>query len=99
MLDRLAKFFCSLRLTVVLLGFGIALVFFGTLAQADEGLYAAQNRWFRSFLVLNAHFGKFHLPIFPGGYLIGGLLLINLIASHAAEYWEAALALGGRLAQ
>src|SRR6185503_597814 len=86
MLDRLVRFFTSLRLTVVLLAFGLALVFFGTLAQVDEGLYAAQNRWFRSFVVLNAHVGKIYLPIFPGGYLLGGLLIINLLAAHTRYY-------------
>jgi hypothetical protein len=86
MLDRITKFFCSLRLTIVLLGFAILLVFFGTLAQVDEGLYAAQARWFRSFFVLNAHLGKLYIPIFPGGYLIGGLLLINLISAHIERF-------------
>ncbi|HEU0040104.1 MAG TPA: cytochrome c biogenesis protein ResB [Verrucomicrobiae bacterium] len=86
MLDRLVRFFTSLKLTVVLLAFGLALVFFGTLAQVDEGLYAAQNRWFRSFVVLNAHVGKFYLPVFPGGYLLGGLLIINLLAAHTKYY-------------
>jgi len=86
MLDRLVRFFTSLRLTVVLLAFGLALVFFGTLAQVDEGLYAAQNRWFRSFVVVHAHVGKIYLPIFPGGYLLGGLLIFNLLAAHTRYY-------------
>src|SRR5215468_10675562 len=84
-LKRLIKFFASLRLTVVCL----ALVFFGTLAQVDEGLYAAQNRWFRSFFVINAHLGRWPVPIFPGGYLIGTVLLVNLMLSHGAQYWRA----------
>ncbi len=86
MLDRLVRFFTSLRLTVVLLAFGLALVFFGTLAQVDEGLYAAQNRWFRSFVVVHAHVGKIYLPIFPKGYLLGNLLIINLLAAHTRYY-------------
>src|ERR1044072_8428147 len=86
MLDRLTKFFCSLRLTIVLLAFAVLLVFFGTLAQVDEGLYAAQARWFRSFFVVNAHIGWLPIPIFPGGYLIGGLLLINLISAHIERF-------------
>ena len=51
MLDRIIKFFTSLRLTVVCLAFAVLLVFFGTLAQVNEGLYDAQNRWFRSIFV------------------------------------------------
>ena len=85
-LDRLIKFFTSLKLTIVCLAFAILLVFFGTLAQVDEGLYLAQSRWFRSFWVVNEHLGWFYVPIFPGGYLIGGLLLINLIAAHLARF-------------
>jgi ResB-like family len=85
-LNRLIKFFASLRLTVVCLAFGIALVFFGTLAQVDEGLYAAQNRWFRSFFIINAHIGRWPVPLFPGGYLIGITLLINLITAHITRF-------------
>ena len=85
-INRLIKFFASLRLTVVCLAFGILLVFFGTLAQVDEGLYAAQNRWFRSFLVINAHIGRWPVPIFPGGYLIGIVLLVNLITAHITRF-------------
>src|SRR5690348_3108354 len=83
---HILKFFSSLRLTVVCLSLALGLVFIGTLAQVDEGLYAAQNRWFRSLIVTNAHIGSFKLPIFPGGYLLGGVLLINLLAAHATRF-------------
>jgi hypothetical protein len=85
-MNRLVKIFTSLRLTVVCLAFAVALVFLGSLAQVDEGLYDAQNRWFRSFLVLNAHIKGVPIPIFPGGYLIGMVLLVNLIAAHLARF-------------
>src|SRR5437879_5710699 len=49
--NGLLKFFSSLRLTVVCLGLGIVLVFAGTLAQVDLGLYKAQNQFFRSFFI------------------------------------------------
>jgi hypothetical protein len=87
MLDGIIKFFCSLRLTVVCLGFAVLLVFFGTLAQVNEGLYLAQARWFRSFFVYWGPQGStWQFPIFPGGYLIGGVLLVNLIASHIKRF-------------
>jgi hypothetical protein len=87
MLDRIIKFFTSLRLTVVCLGFAVLLVFFGTLAQVNEGLYLAQARWFRSFFVWWGPEGStFQFPIFPGGYLIGGVLLVNLIAAHIKRF-------------
>jgi hypothetical protein len=87
MLDRIIKFFTSLRLTVVCLGFAVLLVFFGTLAQVNEGLYLAQARWFRSFFVWWGPQGAgWQFPVFPGGYLIGGVLLVNLIAAHIKRF-------------
>lgn len=87
MLDRLVKFFTSLKLTVVLLGLGLVLVFWGTLAQVNLGLYKAQNEFFRSFFVYWQPSGSnLRIPIFPAGYTIGGLLLINLFAAHTRYY-------------
>jgi hypothetical protein len=75
------QFFVSLKLTVALLVLSLFLVFFATLDQTTLGIYAVQEKWFRSFVVI--HFaGDIPLPVYPGGYFIGGLLLINLIASH-----------------
>jgi ResB-like family len=87
MLDRIFKFFSSLKLTVVLLGFAVVLVFLGSLAQVDEGLYQAQSRWFRSFFVWWGPEGaRWKVPFFPGGYLIGTSLLANLIAAHIKRF-------------
>jgi hypothetical protein len=83
LLNRVIKFLTSLRLTVVCLACAVALVFMGTLAQADEGLYHAQHRWFRSFLIWWGPRGaSWAVPVFPGGYLIGGVLVVNLVVSH-----------------
>ncbi len=49
--NRLYRFFTSLRLTVALLALGLILVFWGTLAQVQLGLYKAQNDFFRSFFI------------------------------------------------
>jgi len=82
-LDRLINFFTSLRLTVVCLALALVLVFWGTLAQVDLGLYKAQNEFFRSFIIYWGPKGaSWRIPVFPGGYLIGGVLLLNLIASQ-----------------
>ena len=52
MTDKIWKFFTSLRLTVILLVIGTLLVFLGTIAQVNEGLWNAQDRWFRKPLVM-----------------------------------------------
>ena len=86
-LDCLIDFFTSLRLTVVCLALGLVLVFAGTLAQVDLGLYKAQNEFFRSFCIYWGPKGaSWRLPVFPGGYLIGGVLLINLLAAQVRRF-------------
>ena len=87
MVEKILKFFNSLRLTVALLGFGLVLVFIGTLAQVDEGLYQAQTRYFKSWFISNPTIFGAKIPIiFPGGYLIGTLLLINLVVTHVTRF-------------
>ena len=86
-LDRLIAFFTSLKLTVVCLSLAMLLVFFGTIAQVEMGLYKAQNEFFRSFRVYGGPKGAdWKVPVFPGGYLVGGVLLINLFAAHLKYY-------------
>ena len=78
-------FFVSMRLTVVLLVFGMLLVFGATLDQTNLGIWGIQHKWFKSFFVLQDIAG-FPVPIFPGGYFIGGLLLINLVSAHIYRF-------------
>ena len=79
MLKALFNCFSSLKLTVACLVLGCVIVFWGTIAQVHLGLYKAQNEFFRSFFVYWTPAGSgFHIPIFPGGYFIGTVLLINL---------------------
>jgi len=75
----------SLKLTIVLLVFSMVLVFAATLDQVNLGIWAVQEKYFRSF-VIYTQAGKFALPIFPGGYAVGGLLLANLIAAHVYRF-------------
>ena len=87
LLKPILKFFTSLRLTVVCLTLGLVLVFVGTLAQVDLGLYKAQNEFFRAFFVYWRPKGAgWPIPVFPGGYLLGSVLLINLIAAHIQRF-------------
>jgi hypothetical protein len=92
---QVLKGFGSLRLSVVLLAFSVLLVFFGTLDQVRIGIRDAQDIYFESFFAV-----WFYPEFWPmgnvlrfipvpllGGYLIGPLLLVNLIASHM-KHWR-----------
>jgi hypothetical protein len=78
---RIRDFFLSLRLTVVLLLLLSVQVVIGTLYQVDYGLYAAQKRFFESWVIL--FFGV--IP-FPGGAAVLTLLFINLFANMLARF-------------
>ena len=87
LLDGLIKFFTSLRLTVVLLVLSLVLVFVGTIAEVHLGLYKAQTEFFRSFFIYwHPANATWKIPVFPGGYLIGAVLLINLISAHMSRF-------------
>lgn len=78
---------CSLRLTIVCLAAALVLVFAGTLAQVRFGLYLVQEEYFQSWLIWwQSPFENVRLPVFPGGHLIGGVLLLNLIAAHIRRF-------------
>lgn len=80
-------FFTSLKLTVVLLALSILLVFWATLAQVQLGVWGVQEHFFRTFFVLvNIPGTHVPVPVFPGGYFLGGMLLINLIAAHVHRF-------------
>ncbi len=98
----LLKPLASLRLTVFLFSLSMFLVFCGTLAQMDNGLWAILSGYFRAWLAwipfqVFVRFGQvfFWFPKtwhisgsfpFPGGYILGGALLINLIAAHLVRF-------------
>ncbi len=77
----------SLRLTVVLLSLSMMLVFLATMAQTRIGIWEVMNTYIRTFWVWIEWPGsELRLPIFPGGWLLGALLLINLVAAHAVRF-------------
>jgi len=100
----------SLQLTVVLFSLAMVLVFFGTLAQVDKGIWTVVDEYFRSWFVwvpfkLIAMFGWkfFEIPgpeasdptnaavwtgsfPLPGGWLLGGVMLANLLAAHLVRF-------------
>jgi ABC-type transport system involved in cytochrome c biogenesis permease subunit len=75
----------SLRLTVACLGLAMVLVLAGTFGQVTDGLYLAQDRYFRSLLVWT-HISGVPIPILPGGRLLGAVLVINLLAAHITRF-------------
>jgi hypothetical protein len=85
--SRVLDIFTSLKLTVICLALALGLVFIGTLAQVKLGLYVVQEQFFNSYFVWwKPEHGSFKLPVWPGGYLLGGLLLVNLIAAHIKRF-------------
>jgi hypothetical protein len=84
----------SLRLTVFLFVLALVLVFAGTLAEVDNSLHVVLEKYFRCYTVVwipldmfTRHW--FHMPgsiPFPGGWLIGGALMANLLAAHLVRF-------------
>src|SRR6266496_3533822 len=87
MLRKVVDLITSLKLTIVCLAAGMALIFAGTLAQVHLGIHEAQQRYFQSFFVWWPPESRgLKFPIFPGGHLIGAVLLVNLIAAHTKRF-------------
>jgi hypothetical protein len=87
MLRKLVDLVTSLKLTIVCLAAALVLIFAGTLAQVHLGIHEAQQRYFQSLFVWWPPESRgFKIPIFPGGHLIGAVLLINLMAAHAKRF-------------
>jgi hypothetical protein len=85
----------SLRLTVVLFALSILLIFFGTLAQIDMSTFSAVQRYFRCWYIwvpIQLFLPRaLDIPTwlgfpFPGGYILGGLLLVNLLSAHSIRF-------------
>lgn len=87
MLPRLFDFISSLKLTIICLAAAIVLVLAGTLAQVNFGIHEVQERYFQSLFVWwPAGSQGLGIPVFPGGHLLGGVLLLNLIAAHLRRF-------------
>ncbi len=70
----------SLRLTLVCLILLMVLIVACTLAQVQLGTHLAVERYIRALLVWWSPEGSaLRVPVFPGGGLVGGILLINLM--------------------
>lgn len=86
-LRSFVKLFTSLQLTIACLALAMVLIFVGTLAQAQIGIDQATEQYFRSFVVWWSPPGaSWRIPIMPGGFTIGGVMLVNLIISHLYRF-------------
>jgi hypothetical protein len=85
-LRSVRNFFVSLKLTIALLALGMVLILWATLRQVDLGVFGVQEQFFHRFLVIQPVPGTPLWAPFPGGYALGGLLLINLIAAHVHRF-------------
>jgi hypothetical protein len=84
---RCWNFLASLQVTIVALVLLMALVVLCTLAQTDLGTLGAVNAYMRSFLVWRQMRGlPFPLPLFPGGALVGLVLVLNLTAALVKRF-------------
>ncbi len=96
---RLLMPLASLRLTVALFAMAIFLVFAGTLAQVDKDIWQVMQEYFRTWLAwidFQVFFPRSffthdppHVPggvYFPGGFLIGAAMGLNLLAAHALRF-------------
>jgi len=70
---KIVKVFSSINITVVCLSLLFILTLWGTIAQVDNGLYQAQERYFYSWFFLAVNFFPF-----PGAKLILWILFFNL---------------------
>jgi hypothetical protein len=99
---RIFRALGSMRITVALLAMGLVLVYAGTAAQMNEGIWTVVHKYFRSFFVLIPFAtliqpfmillkpnGKVDLPgvlPFPGGFTIGAAMLVNMIFAYCFRY-------------
>lgn len=73
----------SLKLTIVCLAVLMVLVVACTLAQVELGTFGAVEEFMRTWLVWwNVPGTRLSLPVFPGGALVGLLLMVNLVAAQ-----------------
>ncbi len=71
--SRLLRWMYSIPLTVICLVLLMILTFWGTVFQVENGLYAAQEKFFSAWFVW-----VFDVIPFPGAKIVLGLLLVNL---------------------
>ncbi len=99
-LVAILKPLASLKLTVALLVMSIFIVLAGTMAQVDKDIWQVVDEYFRclvAWIDLQIFFPPSFFPSkpnipdwmvipFPGGWLIGALMFLNLAAAHGLRF-------------
>ncbi len=97
---KLLKPLASLKLTVTLLAMSIFIVLAGTMAQVDKDIWEVVDKYFRcaiAWIDLQIFFPPSFFPSkpnipdwlvvpFPGGWLIGAMMFLNLMAAHGLRF-------------
>ena len=96
LLYKICTSIASLKLTIFLLGVSLILVFVGTLAQTEMGIWDVVDHFFRCAFsrVKFSYFWPYEVSesvsrlhyFFPGGYTVGIALLANLLAAHSLKF-------------
>src|SRR5205085_4890100 len=98
MYTRALETVADLRITVTLFALSLFLVFYGTLAQTDKGIWTVVGTYFRWFYVWIPMDVVMLRPVFrydmhwlgsipyPGGWTLGLLLFVNLMAAHIVSF-------------
>ena len=87
--NRIYQFAASLKLTVALLSLSMILILLGTLEQVHWGVWHVQKEYFSSWFCLYPLNSSAPLRIpLPAGFLLGLLLVINLICAHFQKFQD-----------
>ena len=79
-LNKVLSFLSSIQLALYAFSGLFIIVLVGTFMQFDHGIYYVQKEYFHS-LFITVPFKGVQLPVFPGGALIGSVLVLNLTLS------------------
>ncbi len=79
-INKILAFLSSIQLGLFCFIALFFIVLIGTFMQINHGIYFVQKEYFHSFFI-KVPFQGFSLPVFPGGTLIGSILVLNLTLS------------------
>lgn len=96
--EKVFQALASLKLTVALLAMAVFIVLAGTMAQVEKDIWEVIDLYFRcaiAWIPLQIFFPPAFFPSkpqvpggfwFPGGWLIGAAMAVNLVAAHGLRF-------------